>query len=106
VEFPTIVYCQNESKKKPEHVIIVLKLDQTTLICKPDRWLSMMQKGTDKAYRKIKAILKADINFNGMIKTQCRKKNHDCLWEQLFSRFHIHSNSQKKTNKPAKNLTE
>jgi hypothetical protein len=34
----------------------------------------MMQKGTDKERRKIIAIVKADIKFNGMIKMRCRKK--------------------------------
>jgi len=36
-EFPTIVYCQSESKKKPEHVTIVLKtgLDHPDLQTRP-----------------------------------------------------------------------
>ena len=78
-EFPTIVYCQSESKKKHEHVIIVLKTGPDHPDLQTGPMVNMMQKGTDKARRKITTIVKADINFNGMIKTQCRKKkkNHD-----------------------------
>jgi len=60
-EFPTIVYCQSESKKKPEHVIIVLKTgpDHPDLQTRP--MVNMMQKGTEKARSKITTI---NVEFN------------------------------------------
>lgn len=68
----------------------------------------MMQKGTDKARRKITAIVKADINFNGMIKMQCRKKIMTVYGNSSFQDFTFTQilKKKKKTSKPAKNLTE